>query len=101
MPPDEFFEWRDPVSQKTYTVNSRTGNTVTAKGPASGRSIVRIGVKRPSSGDSFLGRRLDEESSNIKRARTEPLSEPKKPPGPFIENLLRVRSAYLTYSINT
>ncbi|PUU78916.1 hypothetical protein B9Z19DRAFT_981062 [Tuber borchii] len=88
-PFDEFFEWRNPVSQKTYTVNSRTGNTVTAEGPAPGRSIVRMGMKRPSSGDSFLGRRLDEDGNSSKRARTEPLSEPKKPPGPFIENLLK------------
>ena len=58
-------------------------------------------MKRPSSGDSFLGRRLDGDGNSSKRARTEPLSEPKKPPGPFIENLLKVRSAYLTYSLNT
>ena len=70
---------------------------MTAKGPVSGRSIVRIGMKRPSPGDSFLGRRLDEGDNSSKRARTEPLSEPKKLPGPFVENLLRVRSTYLTY----
>ncbi|CAZ81087.1 unnamed protein product [Tuber melanosporum] len=88
-PSDTCFEWRDPVSQKTYTVNSRTGNTMTAKGPTSGRSIVRVGVKRPSSRDSFLGRRLGDDGNISKRACTEPLSEPKEPPGPFIESLLR------------
>ncbi|CUS07104.1 unnamed protein product [Tuber aestivum] len=88
-PSDEFFEWRDPVSQKTHTVNFRTGNTVTAKGPAPGMSLVRVGMKRPSTGDSFLGQRLGDDGNSSKRARTEPLPEPKNPPGPFIENLLR------------
>ncbi|PWW74976.1 hypothetical protein C7212DRAFT_358574 [Tuber magnatum] len=88
-PSDEFFEWRNPVSRMTYTVNSRTGNTVTAKGPASSMSVVRVGMKRPSTGDPFLRRRLGDDGNTSKRARTEPLPEPENSPGPFIENLLR------------
>ena len=43
---DEFLDWTDPVSNKSYKVNARTGNTVTLKRPASAGPLCPVGQKR-------------------------------------------------------
>jgi hypothetical protein len=63
---DELLDWTNPVSNKSYKVNARTGNTV--------------GVKRPVSAGSCL--------ASGKRVRIVDSQDGK--PGEWVENLLKV-----------
>lgn len=92
---DEYVSWIDPVSKRSFQVNTRTGNTTTMKNV--GRSSVQpsqsAGTKRPASSLLFLRQAPSEqpENSPAKRLRinegTDGMSE-----GTFVEQLLKVRT---------
>lgn len=90
---DEYVTWTNPVSRKSFQVNTRTGNTITTAKRFSVQPSPSIGTGSPSSALLFLGRRLadrDEGSPAKRLRRSESTDTASK--GAFVEQLLKVRS---------
>lgn len=91
---DEYVAWTNPVSEMSFQVNTRTGNTTTIKPPSSGpvQPPSDLRVKRSASTLSLLERELSENPENS------PTKKPRKDEsgaiaskGAFVEQLLKVR----------
>lgn len=90
---DEYVTWTNPVSRKSFQVNTRTGNTITTAKRCSVQPPPSAGTGSPSSALLFLGRRLSDrdEGSPAKRLRRSESTDTAAK-GAFVEQLLKVRS---------
>lgn len=90
---DEYVTWTNPVSRKSFQVNTRTGNTITTAKKCSVQPSPSVGVGEPSSALSIPGRRPGHRDENIpakRLRRSESIDIAGK--GAFVEQLLKVRS---------
>lgn len=90
---DEYVTWTNPVSRKSFQVNTRTGNTITAAKRCSVQPSPSIGKGEPASTLLIPGRRLahcDENTPAKRLRRSESIDIAGN--GAFVEQLLKVRS---------
>lgn len=97
---DEYVTWTNPVSRKSFQVNTRTGNTITTAKRCSVQSPPIIGMGRPSSALSIPEWRLagqDENNPAKRLRRSESIDTTSKDvidtasKGVFVQELLKVR----------
>lgn len=90
---DEYVTWTNPVSRKSFQVNTRTGNTITTARRCSVQSSPGIGMGRSSSVVSIPEARLADrdENSRAKRLRRSESTDTASK-GAFVEQLLKVHS---------
>lgn len=90
---DEYVTWTNPVSRKSFQVNTRTGNTITTAKRCSVQPSPSIGRGEPASALSIPGRWLthcDENTPAKRLRRSENIDAASK--GAFVEQFLKVRS---------
>lgn len=90
---DEYVAWTNPVSKKSFQVNSRTGNTITTAKRYSVQPSPGVGMGRSSSVVSIPGPGLADrgENSRAKRLRRSESTDTASK-GAFVEQLLKVHS---------